>query len=158
MVMGAFGPLGELRVQPLGNRPQRFRELKRVFLGEAHAPANVLHRRLQAEHVILRLDTVKSRDAAKELHGAYLYVPESEAVRLPKGEYFVHQIVGLNVVTVEGESLGTISDVIATGSNDVYVVRGPKGEILLPATKEVVKDVDLEARTVRVALLPGLVD
>jgi 16S rRNA processing protein RimM len=104
---------------------------------------------------------VPDRSVAGALRGAYLYVPESEAVTLPPGEFFVHQIVGLTVVTLGGEVLGTIEDVLQTGSNDVYVVRqdGPDGrEVLLPATKEVVREVDLDSKTMRVELLPGLVD
>ncbi|MGH2367127.1 MAG: ribosome maturation factor RimM [Chloroflexota bacterium] len=157
-VMGTFGPRGELRVQPLGRFPQRFRELRRVYVGEDFQPAAVTHRREYGRGLILRLDTVKSRDAARDLYGQYLYLPEAEAVPLPDGEYFVHQIVGLAVRTTDGEELGTVREVLQTGSNDVYVVRGPRGEVLLPATKEVIKDVDLAGGTMLVELLPGLVD
>jgi 16S rRNA processing protein RimM len=100
--------------------------------------------------VILRIDGVKTRDEARALFGQYLFVPESEAVRLPEGEYFVHQIIGLNVVTTGGEALGTVRDVMETGSNDVYVVRARGKEILLPAIKDVVKRVDLDAGTMEV--------
>jgi 16S rRNA processing protein RimM len=157
-VVGAFGPHGELRVRPLGRFPERFRELRRVHVGEQYEPAGVVHRRPHRGDVVLRLDTVQSRDAARLLTGAYLYVPEAEAVALPPGEYFVHQIVGLTVVATAGETLGTVAEVLHTGSNDVYVVRAGGREILLPATKEVVKQIDLEAGRMFVELLPGLVD
>lgn len=110
------------------------------------------------EHILLRLDSVTDRTAAAELRGTYLYVPESEAVALPPGEYFVHHIVGLTVMTLGGETLGTVAEVLHTGSNDVYVVRRDGREILLPATKEVVREIDLEAQIMRVELLPGLLD
>jgi 16S rRNA processing protein RimM len=142
----------------LGRFPQRFRELRRVQVGEAHQPAAVLHRRISGEHVVLRLDTLASRDAARTLIGTYLYVPETEAVKLPEGEYFVHQIVGLRVVDPAGESLGTVADVLQTGSNDVYVVRGPRGEVLVPAIKDVIQQIDLPSGTMTVALPPGLLD
>ncbi|HEU5316451.1 MAG TPA: ribosome maturation factor RimM [Chloroflexota bacterium] len=157
-VMGAFGQRGDLRVKPLGRFPNRFRDVKRVFVGEERSPADVLHRKAVAQGVVLRLSTVTSRDAARSLYQQFLYVPEGEAVTLPKGEYFVHQIVGLTVVTTDGQTLGTVREVIQTGSNDVYVVRGEAGEALIPATKEVVQGVDLDSGTMKVALLPGLLE
>jgi 16S rRNA processing protein RimM len=157
-VAGVFGPRGEIKVRPLGRFPQRFRELRHVYVGEEHRPAVVLQRRLGDKSVVLRLDMLTSREAARDLIGTYLYVPESEAIQLPKGEYFVHQIVGLDVVTAEGEALGSIADVLQTGSNDVYVVQGPRGEVLVPALKDVIQNIDLDAGTMTVALPPGLVD
>ena len=157
-VLGALGARGEIRVQPLSRFPQRFRELRQVYVGEARAPATILHRRSDSRGVVLRLDTLSSREEARALAGAFLYVPEAEAVALPKGEYFVHQIVGMRVVTDTGEALGTVREVVSTGSNDVYVVRGPRGEALIPATKEVILDVDLASGEIRVHLLPGLLD
>ena len=142
----------------LGRFPQRFHELQRVYVGEAREPAKVLSCRPLGLGLLLKLDTVRSRDAARSLFGRFLYVPETEAIALPSGEYFVHQIVGLSVVTDHGVTLGNIVEVLETGSNDVYVVRGPTGEALLPATKEVIKEIDLEARRMVVSLIPGLVD
>jgi 16S rRNA processing protein RimM len=132
--------------------------LRRLYVGENHEPAAILHRRIAEQEVILRLDVLTSRDAARDLIGTYLYVPEAEAVTLPKGEYFVHQIVGLTVLTSDGDTLGTITDVLQTGSNDVYVVKGPRGEVLVPALKDVVRHVDLESGTMTVTLPPGLLD
>lgn len=157
-VMGTYGAAGELRVQPLGRFPERFRELRRVFVGEHFEPAAVVHRRAYRQGLILRLDQVRSRETARQLIGSYLYVPESEAVPLPAGEYFVHQIVGLSVRTADDQDLGQVAEVLQTGSNDVYVVKGPQGEVLLPATKEVIRSIDLDAGTMLVALLPGLID
>jgi 16S rRNA processing protein RimM len=161
-ISGLFGAHGDVRVRPLGRFPERFRELHRVYLGERFEPAAILHRRIyrsgDQDGVVLRLDILHSRDAARERIGQYVYVPESEAVPLPEGEYFVHQIVGLAVRTAEGEDLGTVAEVLQTGSNDVYVVKGPRGEVLLPATREVIKEFDLDARTLVVQLLPGLVE
>ncbi|HET7768171.1 MAG TPA: ribosome maturation factor RimM [Chloroflexota bacterium] len=160
-IMGAFGQQGDVRVKPLGGATNRFRDLKRVFLGEDHVPADVLHRRAIHPGVVLRLSTVSSRDEARDLFQTYLYVPEAEAVKLPRGRYFVHQIVGLSVVTTEGEALGSVREVLETGSNDVYVVRAPGAnsrEVLVPALKDVVKRIDLDAGTMEVALPPGLIE
>lgn len=147
-----------MRVKPLGGSAQRFRNLKTVFLGDERAPADILHRRVIGKGAVLRLSTIKSREAAREVFQTYLYVPEAEAAPLPEGEYFVHQIVGLTVVTVEGETLGTVREVLETGSNDVYVVRQGPREVLVPALKDVVRRIDLDARFMEVALPPGLLD
>ncbi|HXI19227.1 MAG TPA: ribosome maturation factor RimM [Chloroflexota bacterium] len=157
-VMGTFGSRGELRVKPLGRYPERFRELSTVYVGDEHKPVRVVHRRSYGPGIVMRVENVDSRDDARILHGKYLFVPESEAVKLPAGEYFIHQVVGLRVVTMDGEELGTLSDVLQTGSNDVYVVKGREREILLPAIKDVVKRIDLESGTIEVTLLPGLLD
>ncbi len=157
-IMGAFGPRGDMRVKPLGRFPERFRELRRVYVGEEHAAAAVLSRKAHGEGMLMRLDTVKSRDAARALFGQFLYVPESEAVKLPEGEFFVHQVIGLRVVTVSGDELGTVRDVLQTGSNDVYVVRNRAREVLIPAIKDVVKRIDPGAGVIEVELLPGLLD
>jgi 16S rRNA processing protein RimM len=77
-------------------------------------------------------------------------------VPLEAGQFYEHQIIGLNVVTTEGEPLGQVVQVLATGANDVYVVQGLRGEVLLPARVEVVRAIDLDAGTMTVALLPGL--
>ena len=157
-IVGVFGARGEIKVKPLGRFPQRFREVRHVYVGEDRQPAAVLHRRLSDRGVVVRLDTLTSREAARALIGSYLYLPEAEAVKLPKGEYFVHQIVGLEVTTAGGEVLGRIAEVLPTGSNDVYVVHGPRGEVLVPALKDVIRAVDLDAGTMTVALPPGLLD
>ena len=147
-----------MRVKPLGGSAQRFRNLKTVFVGEERTPADILHRRVIGKGAVLRLSTIKSREAAREAFQTYLYVPEAEAVPLPEGEYFVHQIVGLTVVTAEGQTLGTVREVLETGSNDVYVVRQGSREVLVPALKDVVRRIDLDAKTMEVALPPGLID
>jgi 16S rRNA processing protein RimM len=156
--MGAFGPRGDVRVQPFSDKPGRFQSIKRVFVGPELLPARILGRGENGLGVTLRLDIVTTREHAKRLFGTLLYVPETEAVALPPGEYFVHQLIGSSVVTDTGESLGTIAEILRTGSNDVYVVRGDRGEVLIPVIPDVVQGVDVERRVVTVTLMPGLVD
>lgn len=157
-MLGAHGARGEVVVRPLSRFPERFRTLRHVFLGESYTRATITRQRRHGRNALLTLDAVPAREAAQALTGRYLYVPETDAVPLPAGEYFVHQIVGLNVVTLDGAPLGSVEEVLQTGSNDVYLVRGPRGDVLLPAIKDVIKEVDLARGTMRVELLPGLVD
>ena len=90
------------------------------------------------------------------LIGQWLTVPLEAVEPLPEGEYFHFQLIGLRVVTVEGEALGEVSEIIETGSNDVYVVNGPAGQVLIPAIASVVQQVDLEQGVMAVQLMEGM--
>ncbi|VAW40964.1 hypothetical protein MNBD_CHLOROFLEXI01-878, partial [hydrothermal vent metagenome] len=87
----------------------------------------------------------------------WLQIPVEEALPLAEGEYYLFQLTGLAVFTVEGESLGTLTSVIETGANRVFVVQGDKGELLLPDIEDVVEDIDFENGRLTVKLLLGLI-
>lgn len=92
----------------------------------------------------------------KELVGQQLTVPETAVPDLPEGEYFHYQIVGLQVLTEEGEDLGKVSEILETGSNDVYVTMGDAGELLIPALADVIREVRLSDGVMVVNLPDGL--
>ena len=104
----------------------------------------------------LKLAGVNSRQAAEELRDQVILIPFAEAAPLPVGRYYPPQIVGVEVVTTDGERLGAIVEIVETGSNDVYVVQTPGGELLLPAIADVVKSFDVDAQRMVVELIPGL--
>lgn len=106
--------------------------------------------------MVLKLRGVENIDLAEQLRGMLVEVPEEESVDLPSGHYFWHQIIGLRVVTLEGEELGTVDDILETGSNDVYVVHNGGEELLIPAIKDVVRSIDLEGGVMTVQLLPWM--
>jgi len=106
--------------------------------------------------MLLKLVGCDTRDAAQGLRGMLVQIRTTDAAPLGEGEYYTYQVEGLIVETDVGEVLGKVVDVIETGANDVYVVRGPRGEVLLPAIHEVVLEIDLTAGRMRVHLLPGL--
>lgn len=106
--------------------------------------------------VVLSLEGIEDRDAADALRGWLIQVPENEAWKLPKGQYYWHQIVGLDVVTTDGRRLGPVAEILETGANDVYVVKREAGELLLPAIKDVVKKISPERGEMVVELLPGM--
>lgn len=137
--------------------PQRFQRLKRVYLGEK-AISFVLERsRLHKGHALLKLGGCDDRDAAEELRGQLVQIPIEEAMPLDEDEYYVYQIVGLDVWSTEGEHLGKVSEILFTGANDVYVVQREKGEILIPAVEDVVLEVDLAGGRLTVELMEGLI-
>jgi len=139
--------------------PDRFAQLTCVYLGSEHRPYGLeCFRQHRRDHGLLKLQNCDDRDAAERLRGMAVQVPLAEAMPLEEGEYYVYQIEGLTVLTEEGDCLGTIRDVLFTGSNQVYVTRGPRGEVLIPALKTVVLDVDLDGGRMIVRLPPGLLD
>lgn len=144
-VVSPQGNRGEVKAEIVTDFPERFATTRAVWLGDERRRFPLESYRLGDRTVILKLEGIDSIAEADELRGMLVEVPEAEAVRLPEGHYFWHQIVGLAVVTTGGESLGTVGDILQTGANDVYVVNGPRGEILIPAIKETIKSIDLEA-------------
>jgi 16S rRNA processing protein RimM len=158
-VVAAHGVRGDVRCAILTDFPERFKRGLGIFVGAKRVPHQIERARLDHKGVVLKLSEVDDRDAAEALRGAELCVAEKDAVRLPRGTYFWHQIIGLRVRTTEGQVLGTVADILETGSADVYVVQPDppaQGELLLPAIKDVVQNIDLRQGEITVALIEGL--
>jgi 16S rRNA processing protein RimM len=137
-----WGVHGDVKVLPLTDFPERFQPGASLWVrGRRH---EVRRSRWTGGLVYLGLSDIDSRDAAGELRGALLEVPEGDLTPLPEGQYYRFQIIGLEVYTPEGSSLGRVAEVLPTGSNDVYVIRGGPRELLIPAIEDVVKEVDLK--------------
>ncbi|MCL7451861.1 MAG: ribosome maturation factor RimM [Anaerolineae bacterium] len=153
---------GELKVQVLTDDPHRFGKLERVFVGPDGEDAvawAVSSYRVHKEHVLLKLEGCDDRNTAEGFRGLLVQIPIEAPVPLEEGEYYEHQIVGLEVWTSAGEYLGRVEEILYTGANEVYVVHDAKldrGEILIPAIADVVLEVDLEAGRLEVDLMEGL--
>ena len=155
-VVKPWGVRGEVKLEVLTSFPDQLDRLKRVYLGPKAVPHDVARFHWHSGELLLQLTDVLDRSAAERLRDQLVQIASEEAVPLEPGQYYEHQILGLNVVTTEGEPLGQVVEVLATGANDVYVAQGPRGQVLLPARVEVVRAIDLEAGTMTVTLLPGL--
>lgn len=154
-VLAPWGVKGEVKVEAISDSPGRFSAGGILYANDR--PMRVLHSTgLAGGHVALQLENVTSRDAAQELRGVFLLVPEDAAPPLPDGKYYHFQIIGMEVYTLEKENLGRVTEILATGSNDVYVVTSEREELLVPALDEVVKEVDVARRTITVDLPDGL--
>ena len=153
-VVAPHGVHGHLRVEPFSDTPGRFRRGARLLL-EGRV-VRVQEARPLGRHLLLKLEGVETRQQAEALRHAYLAVPEEDIPPPPPDTYYHYQLLGMDVVTVQGEPLGRVVEVLSTGANDVYVVRGPEGEVLLPAVAEVVRQVDVAARRMVVDVPPGL--
>ncbi|MBQ2010970.1 16S rRNA processing protein RimM [Veillonellaceae bacterium WCA-693-APC-5D-A] len=137
------GVRGEMRVIPLTDFPERFQELEHVYVGDELMDVEDCW--YHKQFVIMKLKQCPHREAAALLTGKLLYVDKSEAMPLEEGEYYTFDIIGLEVFDLEGESLGFVTEVLKTGSNDVYVVsrKGQAKQILVPALKAVVKEINV---------------
>ena len=155
-----FGVRGELKVRLLTDIPNRFAELEAVYVGPGHTlyPIQSI-RPYKGEMIVLKLEGIDDANAAEPLRNQDLYIPLSQLAKLPPDFYYQHDILGLNVFTLDEHDLGQIVDIIVTGSNDVYIVKTPVGsQILIPAIKDVIKHIDLIRRTMHIDPLPGLLD
>jgi 16S rRNA processing protein RimM len=155
------GLKGEVRVNLFGGSVDVLEQLRTVSLVREGAPnqsLSVESVRTQGRVVILKFAEVADRTAAEDLVGAELQVPATEIPELPSGEYYTFELEGLEVVTEAGDRLGVLEEVLDLPAHDVYLVREGDREILLPATEEVVKEVDLDRRRMVVHLIEGLVE
>ncbi len=155
-VLRPHGVRGELLLEALTDSPGPLSGVDTVYLGDAAEPHPLAGARLHRGRLLIRLQDCADRDAAEAFRGQLVQIRIGEAAPPPPGSYYHHQIVGLAVVTDEGEALGEVTEILETGSNDVYVVSGSSGEILLPALTSVILKVDLEAKRMTVHLLEGL--
>ena len=155
-VIGPHGVRGEVRVALMTDFPERFRRIRQLYVGDEESTRELRGVRFHKGQALLTIADVDSRSAADLLRGRILYVPAEDAEPLPEGTYFLEQILGIEVQTSDGTVLGKVTEILRTGSNDVYVVQGAEGEVLLPAIHDVVRKVDLAAGLMTVELLEGL--
>lgn len=163
-ILRPHGIKGELRVRIMTDYPERLiaKEVKTIYLGtgvsDKRAKAfTVKSARLHKDYLLITLKEINSRNDADTLRGLYAMVDFDNAVPLYEDEYYVHEIIGLKVVTTEGIELGTLHSVVETGANDVYVVRGgEQGELLLPAHDETIVEINFDTETITMNLPEGL--
>jgi 16S rRNA processing protein RimM len=161
-VLRPHGIRGELRMRVLTDHPERISQLEHVYVGRDPNATDVQtfrveHMRMHQDYGLLKLVGIDDRDQADMLRQLFVMIDLDHAVPLEEGEFYLYQLIGVNVQTAEGEALGTITEVLETGANDVYVVNGSKyGEILIPVLDETIVSTDIKAGVVVVKLPDGL--
>lgn len=141
-MLGAKGLAGAFRIEPLTDVPGRLAEGAFLYVEGEEERRRITAHEAGGRVPVLALEGVADRDAAQALAGRYL---EVELEPLPEGQWYWHQIVGLQVSDEDGRGMGTVVEVFRAGENEVYRIEGPEGELLVPALRDVVRAVDLEA-------------
>lgn len=153
-VLKAVGLAGEFRVQVSSNVPERYAPGALLFIDDN--PYHVARTRQTRHGIVVKLIEVMSREQAEKLKGKALYIQESQVPPQADGIYYHYQILGIRAYSRADDYLGEITDILTTGSNDVYVVSGGPREILVPALEGVVMEVDTTSRRMIVDLPDGL--
>ncbi len=159
VITTTHGVRGEVKVFPTTDNAERFLELEYVLLdtGRELRRLDIKNVRFFKNLVILKFDGIDNINDIEKYKGKDLWIPREEAQELGEDEYYIADLQGLNVVLEDGTEFGTLRDVMETGANDVYIIDSNEhGEVLLPAIKECILDVDLEKNTMTVHLMKGL--
>lgn len=160
VISSTHGIRGEVKVFPTTDDVKRFKKLKKVILdtGREHLPLEVESVKFFKQFAIVKFKGLDNINDIEKYKGKSLLVDRENAVKLRKDEYFIADMIGLQVYTEDGEAFGVLKDVLETGANDVYIIDSPKhGEVLVPAIKQCILDVDIEGQKMTIHLMEGLV-
>jgi 16S rRNA processing protein RimM len=153
------GVTGAALVEVYTDFPERLQTKAVLYAGETHIPLTIRRQRIHNDGILLAFDGFTTPEQVGRFRNQILYIEVADAMELPEGEYYHHELLGLSVLDETGASLGRVTEIMQTGANDVYVVTDEAGkEILLPAIAEVILDVDLDTKIIKVHLLPGLLE
>ena len=159
IVTSTHGIAGEVKVFPTTDDPNRFKKLKNVLLdtGNGMQELSIAGVKFFKQMVILKFRDHNKIEDVMQYKGKSLYVTRENAVKLKKDEYFIADLIGMNVYEEDDTCLGVLTDVLQTGANDVYVVKMENGkDVLIPAIRQCILEVDVEAARMKVHLLEGL--
>ena len=161
IITSTHGVHGEVKVFPTTDDVRRFKRLKEVILdtGKEQITLEVEGAKFSKQLVILKFKGIDNINDVEKYRQKSLYVTRENAVRLRRDEYFIADLMGLRIRDEDGAEIGVLREVMETGANDVYVIDLDDGrELLLPAIKECVLNVDVEAGFVQIHIMPGLLD
>ncbi len=153
-VLRPHGVRGELRLEVYTGTPTHLKDVETVYVGDKQSPYPLESSRLHQKILLIKLKGCDDREQADAFRGQIIAIARADAAPLRAGQYYHHQIIGLTVISDEGEQLGTITEIIETGANDVYVVKNGDEELLLPAISSVI--LKIEPPQMIVHLLDGL--
>lgn len=158
-IVNTHGLRGEVKVVTWTDYPEDFEDIKHVYVKKktSDEKLTISSIKYQKNNLIIKFAEIKDINEAEKYKNQVLYVEREELGELPEGVYYIADLIGLDVVDENGEKIGVIADVFNTGANDIYdVKREGKKNLLLPVIDEVVKEIDLEKKTVRVEMMEGL--
>ena len=154
------GVRGEVKVYPTTDEPERFLELDHVLLdtGKEFRDLEIKNVRFFKNLVILKFKGIDNINDIEKYKGHDLWIPREEGQELDEDEYYIADLLGLHVILDDGTEFGTLKNVMETGANDVYIIdTNAHGEVLVPAIRECIQDIDLEKNTMTIHLMKGLI-
>ena len=159
VISSTHGIRGEVKVFPTTDDAARFKKLKKVFLdtGRDRMELEIQSVRFFKQFVIVKFKGIDNINDIEKYRGKSLTVPRQDAVKLEKDEYYIADLIGMDVFTDEGY-FGTLKDVMETGANEVYIIDSDAhGEVLVPAIRQCILDVDVEGGKMQIRLLDALI-
>lgn len=159
-IVNTFGIKGFVKIYPYVDDMQRFDDLKKVYIisKKQESKLEIEEVKYQKNMVLIKFKGIETVEQAEKLRNAYVEIDRSDAIFLEEGQYFIADLLGLDVFLDTGEKLGILEDIFNTGSNDIYVVKNELGkQFLLPYIDDVIKDIDLESGKIIVHLIEGLI-
>ena len=159
-IVNTRGLRGEVKVNSFSSDSKRFEKINEIYIKEGASLKSLKITKVtyNKNQVILKLENINHIDEAEKLRNKYVYVKKSQLEKLPKGTYYIADLIGLDVFEETSNNyLGKVDDIFSTKSNDVYVVKNELGMTkLLPGIKEVIKQINLEEKKIIVKLIKGL--
>lgn len=159
-IVNTFGIKGEVKVMPFTDDITRFDDLEKVYVKTKKEEKlyKIQNVRYHKNMVLIKFENIETPEQAELLRNAFLEIDREDAVPLEEGTYYIADLIGMEVYSDDGNKLGIVEDIYNTGANDIYVVKNDLGkQILLPGTKEVIKEVNLDTEKITVHLIPGLI-
>lgn len=160
VISSTHGVRGEVKVFPTTDDVTRFRQLKKVYLdtGREMLPLEIQNVKFFKQFAILKFKGINNINDIEKYRGKSLMIDREDAVDLDEDEYFIADMIGMKVYTEDGSEFGTLKDVMETGANDVYIIDSLEhGEVLIPAIRECILDVDMDEERMTIHLMEGLV-
>ena len=157
-IVTTHGIRGEVKIMPYTDVPELLCEFDRLFIGKEHMEINIERSRVFKNTVIAKLEGIDTPEAAEKLRNKILYMHRDD-LELDDDTYFIQDLIGMEVRDVDsGQVYGRLDDVMQTGANDVYVIKGEDKEYLVPAIADVIVSTDLENDVMTIRPLEGLFD
>ena len=147
----AHGIKGDVILDPMTDFPERIRRGRIVYVGDAHMALTVSRVRPKPPYLLVGFNEIEDETAASEFRNQYLYVRTADLPPLPEGEFYFHELIGLDAVNPDGQRVGVLSEILETGANDVYVITKPDGtEELVPDIPQFILKIDISAHTITI--------
>ncbi|WP_026475979.1 ribosome maturation factor RimM [Alkaliphilus transvaalensis] len=157
-IVDTHGVQGGIKVYPLTDEPERFEELEYVYIEDSTEKFYIKSIKYHKDRVIITFDGLQDINLVEKYKKKYLFIDETQKRDLPEDTYYISDIVGLEVFTVEGVYLGKVKEILQAGSNEVYVIKSQEGkEYLIPSVKEFIPVIDLEAGKIVVDPIEGMI-